>query len=304
MDIDQVRLNLNQESLGFLKIIIAFIMFGVSLDLKLSDFKSIFKNPRGLIAGLLSQFVLFPIFTYLLITFYEVRPSIALALIMIAACPGGSMSNLMTSMAKGNVALSVGLTSISTLLSTLTTPFFLLLIGEKVSSVKLLLTEIQVNRSEMLEGVFLILGIPLTLGMLCARYYPGFAHKFQSSMNKIAMVILVVFVVGALTANYQHFLSFFHVILIAVLLHHLLALASGIIASKAMRLSTADTKAVIIEVSIKNSGLGLALVFQFFGGLGGMAMGVAWWGIWQVLTGVILLKFWQKKEIHNEKVLT
>ena len=301
MDIDLVKLNLNQQSLSLLKVIIGLIMFGVSLDLRVDDFKQVFKSPKSLFAGFLSQFIFFPLFTFLLVRFVEIKPSIALGLIMIAACPGGSMSNLMTSLAKGNVALSVGLTSISTLLSMITTPFLLMFIGDKLPGVANLLTQIHVDRGEMLEGVFIILGVPLVIGMLFAHYKPELSKKLQKFMNKFSVIVLAVFIVGALSANFTHFMTYFHTILITVLIHNVLAFSAGLLASKLMRLSFYDTKAVIIEVAVKNSGLGLALVFQFFGGLGGMAMITAWWGISQMVSGLALIQIWKMKE--TKKVL-
>lgn len=301
VDIDSVRLNLNNDGINILKGIIALIMFAVALDLKPSDFTNLIKNPKGLVAGFLSQFVIFPLFTYLMIVVMNVKPSIALGLVMIAACPGGSMSNLLTSLGRGNVALSVGLTSLSTILSMVATPFFLVFIGDKIPETRALLTEIHVGKWEMLEGVFLILGIPMGLGMLSSKFLPNFSEKFQKIMKKVSVVFLGVFIIGALSANFKYFTEYFGILVGVVFVHSTLALMSGYLAAKIMRVSNYDMRAITMEVGIKNSALGLALVFQFFQGMGGMAMIVAWWGVWQTIAGLILIQFWKIKE--KKKVL-
>lgn len=301
VDIDTVRLNLNNDGINILKAIIALIMFAVALDLKPSDFTDLIKNPRGLVAGFLSQFIIFPLLTYFMIVVMDIKPSIALGLVLIAACPGGSMSNLMTSLAGGNVALSVGLTSLSTILSMIVTPFLLVFIGDKIPSTRALLTEIHVGKAEMLEGVFLILGIPMILGMISSKFFPNFSVKFQKIMKKVSVVFLGVFIIGALSANFKYFMEYFGVLVGIVFIHNTLSLFSGYSAAKIMRTSNYDMRAITMEVGIKNSALGLALVFQFFQGMGGMAMIVAWWGVWQTIAGLILIQFW--KMMEKRKVL-
>lgn len=293
MDIDLVRLNLNQNGMNVLKLIIAFIMYGVALDLKLADFKALFKNPRGLAAGFFTQFLVFPLITMAIIYFADVRPSIALGLVMIAACPSGNLANLVTSLSKGNVALSVGLTSSATLLSMITMPFILLFLGSKIPGAQALLSEIHISTSEMLEGVFILLGIPMILGMLTAKFFPAFSQKFQKIMSKISIVFLLIFIVGALAANYQHFLTYFHLIVGVVFVLNVLVLLSAYAVAKVMGLAEYDSRSITMVMGIKNSALGLAMVFQFFQGMGGMAMIVAWWGVSQIAFGLVAIKFWK-----------
>ncbi len=301
MDIDLVRLNLNQNGMNVLKLIIALIMYGVALDLKISDFKALIKNPKGLAAGFISQLIIFPLIAIGIIYFAEVRPSIALGLIMIAACPSGNLANLVTSLAKGNVALSVGLTSTATLLSMLTMPFILLFLGSRVPGAGALLTDVHISIGEMLEGVFILLGIPMILGMLTAKFFPMFSVKFQKIMSKVSIVFLLIFIVGALVANYQHFMAYFHMIVGVVFVLNVLVILSGYFVSKLMGLTEYDCRAVTMVTGVKNSALGLAMVFQFFQGMGGMAMIVAWWGISQISFGLIAVKFW--KYMDSRKVI-
>jgi BASS family bile acid:Na+ symporter len=299
MDIDLVRLNLNQSGMTVLKIIIALIMYGVALDLKISDFKALIKNPKGLAAGFIGQFLIFPLITMAIIYFTDVRPSIALGLVMVAACPSGNLANLVTSLAKGNVALAVGLTSSSTLLAMVTTPFLLFFLGEKIPGAAALLSEIHIGSGEMLEGVFILLGIPLILGMITAKMFPVFSQKFQKIMSKVSVAFLLLFVIGALAANYHHFLTYFHLILGVVFVLNVMVLLSGYFISKMMRLSDADARAVTIVMGIKNSALGLAMVFQFFQGMGGMAMIVAWWGISQITMGLVAVRIWKYLDLKK-----
>ena len=301
MDIDLVRLNLNENSMNILKLIIALIMYGVALDLKISDFKTLFKNPLGLAGGFIAQYILFPILVMTIIYFTDVRPSIALGLIMIAACPSGNLANLITSLSKGNVALSVGLTSTTTLLSMVTMPFIFFFLGSRVSGASALLSEIHINSKEMLEGVFILLGIPMLSGMITAKFFPTFGQKLQKIMSKISMIFLLIFIVGALAANYQHFLAYFHMIVGVVFVLNVLVIFGGYFISRLMGLTEYDARSITVVMGVKNSALGLAMVFQFFQGMGGMAMIVAWWGISQISLSLLAVKVW--KYLDTKKVL-
>ncbi len=302
MDIDHIRLNLDNNSMMALKLIIALIMYGVALELKVEDFKSLMKNPRGLMAGFLSQLVIFPIFTLALIFLIHLRPSIALGLVIIAACPSGSLANLMTSLVRGNVALSVGLTSASALLSMIVTPFMLIFLGEKIPGAQALLSEVHLGHSEVLERVFMLMGIPMILGMTTAKIFPHFCQKIQKTMKKISVGFLLFFIIAAFVANYQHFVNYMHMIVGIVFVLNVLVLLSGFIAAKILGLSDYNTRAVTVVMGLKNSSLGLALVFQFFGGLGGAAMVVAWWGVSQIAIGLITIQLW--KYIDSKRIIT
>lgn len=299
MDIDLVRLNLNQNSINVLKVIIGLIMFGVALDLKIEDFRGLSKNLKSLVAGLAGHYLIFPALTYIMILVLGLRPSIALGLSMVAICPAGNLANLFTNNAKGNTAISVGITSVTTLLAMFTMPISLMMLGRFIPGAEPLLTEIKIDSFEMLEGVFIIMGIPLIAGMTLTKFKESLAQKLKKILGKLSFVFLLFFIVGALAANFQHFIDYIHMIVAVVLLHNVLALATGLLISKITQLETFDTKGIVFPICVKNTALGLALVFQFFQGMGGMALIVAWWGITQITMGIITSTYYKKKSLKG-----
>jgi BASS family bile acid:Na+ symporter len=148
---------------------------------------------------------------------------------------------------------------------------------------------------EMLEIVFLLLGVPLVMGMWVARRFPAFAQRVQKPMKILSLLVLVGFIGGALAANFRHFLSYIHFVVLVVFIHNLLALVTGYGLSAAMGLPERDRRAITFEMGIQNSGLGLILIFNFFNGLGGMAIVTAWWGIWHIVAGMTLATFWRRR---------
>lgn len=300
VDIDQVRLNMNSESIGALKYILALVMYGIALDLSIQDFKMVARNPKGIIAGVLGQFLMLPFLTFVVLYFIELKPSIALGMILVSACPGGNVSNFITSLAKGNVALSVGLTAIATLLAIVMTPFNLLFYGKLLHYTAPLITEIKINKLEMFESVVFMLGLPLVLGMFTRHYFYKFSILVGTWIKRFSLLFLIVFILGALVANWANFKVSISTIIGVVFLHNFIALFSGYLTAVLFKCSEEDKRCITIEVGIQNSGLALALVFQFFQGLGGMALISAWWGIWHVVSGLTVVKIWRTLDKRKE----
>ncbi len=296
MDIDLVRLNINETSINLLKAIIALLMFAVALELKLKDFQLLLTKPKALITGICLHILVFPILTYFFIITFDLRTSLALGLIMIAACPVGNLANLVTVLAKGNIALSVGLTSVTNLLCLFTTPLYLLYLGQNIESTKDYLQTIQLDQNEILEGVFLILGLPVLLGMITSKWKPQFAEKIQMRLKKVASAFLFLFVLSALAVNFRHFLDHVKEIFTITFSYHVVILIAVFIAIKITKLSDANIRSMFITSTLKNSGLAFSLTLQFFPLLGGMALLVAFATISQLFTGFILVKIFNRKK--------
>jgi BASS family bile acid:Na+ symporter len=295
--IDQVRLNFNPQTLTIIKIAIAFMMLGVALEIRLEDFKKILMAPKAPAIGLVSQFILLPAFTFLLILAVDPRPSIALGMIMVAACPGGNLSNIITYLARGNNAVSVSMTGVSTGFSLFMTPLNLAFWGSLNPSTAPILRTIQLSPIDVFVTVIIILGIPVTLGMTLSRLFPGLADKIRKPFRILSFVFFVAVVIGALMANWQYFLEYVGYVVFFVFLHNLLAMGIGYSAGRLLSLDGPDVRAVTIEVGIQNSGLGLVLTLNFFAGLGGMAILVAWWGIWHIIAGLAAAMIFTRGEI-------
>ena len=285
--VDQIHLNFNTQGLLVINIAIGLMMLGVAIDLKWADFKRIFQAPKAPAIGLAAQFILLPAFTFLLTLIIKPMPSIALGMILVAACPGGNLSNLMTYLAKGNTAISISMTAVSTMAAIVMTPLNLTIWGSLNPHTAPILQKISLSPLDIFFTVFIILGVPLTAGMLLSKIFPSLADRVRKPFKIFTLVFFILIVLGALAANWKIFLDVIGLIMLVVLIHNALALNIGYWSARVFRLPERDSRAVAIEVGIQNSGLGLVLVFNFFGGLGGMAILVGWWGIWHIAAGLI-----------------
>jgi len=292
--LDAVRLNFSPGSLVALNFVLAFVMFGVALDMKLADFKGISAAPRAVLIGMLSQFLLLPAAAWALTMVLKPQASIALGIILVACCPGGNISNFLTHFARGNTALSVTMTAFSTVGALFFTPFNTSLWGSLNPATRAILREVAIDPVEMCLAVAILLVVPAAFGMSVARRWPDFAARARQPFRILSLAVFLLFVLLALGANWDYFLRYTRRVVVVVFLLNALGLAIGYWAARAAGLSRADRRAVSIETGIQNSGLGLILIFNFFGGLGGMAITAAWWGIWHILSGITVATWWRR----------
>jgi BASS family bile acid:Na+ symporter len=229
-------------------------------------------------------------------------PSVALGMLLVAACPGGNVSNFMSLLAKGNAALSVSLTAFSTLAALVMTPFNFAFWGKLYASTNDHVASISLDPFAMFQAIVLVVGIPLLLGMWFATQYPAFTTKIKKSIKILSLVIFAGFIIGAFSANFDIFLNYIHLIILIVLVHNAVAFAGGYYLGKFFSLPLADTKAIAIETGIQNSALALLLIFDFFDGLGGMAIIAGWWGIWDIFSGLALAWLLSRVEIKAKVI--
>lgn len=220
----------------------------------------------------------------------------ALGLILVAACPGGNISNFIVHRAGGNTALSVSLTAAATIFAIVMTPFNLAFWGDLYPPAASLVRETSVSPLQMAGTVAILLLLPLALGMVVNARFPKLTERMRGPMRILSLAIFAVFVLAALAANWRYFLDYVGVVAGIVFLHNGLALAGGYFLAAAGGLNEADRRAVSIETGIQNSGLGLVLIFNFFNGLGGMAIVAAWWGVWHILSGLLLAAWFRRRD--------
>lgn len=300
--LDTIRLNFNQESVNLMNIAIAFIMFGVALSIKPQHFKTLIFNPKPVLLGVIAQYILLPALTFVLVILLRPSTAVAMGMILVAACPGGNVSNLISSISKSNITLSVSLTAITTVMSLFMTPFNFAFWGGLYAKHSPLLVPITIDPVEMFRTVFLILGIPVILGMFVGIKFPVFARKIDRSVQAASIIFFVGFIVAALAGNFDLFLRYIHLIFFLVLIHNGLAFLSGYFLPKTFKVSEINCRTISIETGIQNSGLGLALIFnpRIFPPelhLGGMAFIAAWWGIWHIVAGLLLAFYWRRRVI-------
>lgn len=292
---DAVRLNFTEGSLGALNVVLALIMFGIALDLDLHRFREVARTPRAIVGGLASVFVLFPLATAAIVRLLEPPPSVALGMLLVAASPGGNMSNFLTHLARGNTALSITLTGVSTGIALVMTPLMFTTLATLDPRTAPLLRSFDLDAVGILRTFALIVLLPLALGRLVAAQRPGLAARLSRPMKAFSILAFVGFVTMALRLNWPFFTAWVGQVAGWVALQDTVALALGYALATALRLGEADRRAMAIECGIRNSGLALVLVFAFFGGLGGMAITAAWWGVWHVVSGLSLAGWWSRR---------
>ncbi len=294
--IDDISVNLNTAGMNAINIVLAFVMFGVALGIKPSMFAEVFSKPKSVIAGAVCQIVLLPAFTFFLAIAMNgwISPMMGLGMILVASCPGGNISNFISSLSKANIELSVSLTAISTGTAIFTTPGNFALWGSlylKYAEIAGELPELQIPFWEVFKTIFILLGIPLAAGMACSRYLPKISGILRKPLQYLSVIFFIAMVVMAFSQNIDAFMKCIKYIFIIVLVHNLLALLIGYSAGTALHLPFKDRRTLTIETGIQNSGLGLVLLFNpaIFGEFpphGGMLVITAWWGIWHIVSGL------------------
>lgn len=271
-------------------------MFGVALDLKIGNFKYLIQHPKLTLIGLSSQLIILPILTLGLIWLISPPTSLAMGMILVAGCPGGNVSNFAVHLSRANAALSVVLTSISTMSAVLITPLYFGLLSHFIEGGKAYRQAIFIEPADLAFAVFQLIVVPLILGMVVNHFLPVFSNKIKKGVRILSILIFLGFVVFAVAGNYQNIKKYLHLVFIIVLIHNTVALFSGYSWAKLFKLDKFNARAISIETGIQNSGLALIIIFNFFDGIGGMALIAAWWGIWHLLSAFGLSMLWRYKE--------
>lgn len=290
--------------------ILAFVMFGVALGIKTETFKDVFKNPKSVIIGILLQWVGLPAVTFAVALVLNpfITPMIALGMILVACCPGGNISNFISSLSKGNVELSVSMTAISTAFAPIITPLNFFVWGNLYSYFATVHNDIPVlviPFLPMLEQILLLLGVPIVLGLIFAKYFPNATKRITKPAQVISILLFIGMVIASTSQNFQIIVDNIIYVFFIVLLHNACALATGYFGGRLGKLPIKDCRSLTIEVGIQNSGLGLILLFNpaifppeiWHGHYGGMLLVTAWWGIWHIISGLTVAYFFRRKPL-------
>ena len=294
--LDGINVTMNAGGMNTINIVLAFVMFGVALGIKPRMFVEVFKKPKSVILGMCSQLILLPLLTFCLTLLLgdAISWSMALGMILVASCPGGNISNFMSSLSKANVELSVSLTAISTALCVFMTPFNFWLYGNlylQYASVHADVPQLVIPLWDVFKTIVILLGIPLALGILTSQYLPKVAEKLKKPMQWLSIIFFIAMVILSFWSNREAFLQCIRYIFVVVLIHNLLALMTGFTVGSAFKVPKPDRRTLTIETGIQNSGLGLALLLgtSIFAGLpphGGLLVITAWWGVWHIISGL------------------
>ncbi len=289
-----VNLEFSPVAMIALNAIIALMMFGVSLELRADDFRRILRAPKAPAIGMLVQFLLLPAATCGLTVLLPIDPHLALGMILVATCPSGTFSNIMTWLARGNVAVSASVTAVSSLTAGIFTPLNFALYAGLNPETRALLTTISVDPAELLAMVVLVLILPMVAGMALGKRRPHLARRLEKPLRHFSLLVLLAFVGGALVKNVEQFIEHFHLFFWLVVTLNTMALGLGYLCARLWRLSAADVRAVTLETGIHNSALGMALIFTFFPQASGMLLIAAFWGCWHLVSGLSLAWLWSR----------
>ncbi len=290
VDLDAMEMPLDPNgSLLALQVVLGVIMYGVALELVPDDFRRLARDPRGPLIGLLCQCVLLPAVAFPLAIGSAPLPSMALGLILVAACPGGALSNFLTALARGRVSLSVGMSGVSTLLAVVTTPLNFAFWGSLHPSTRALMREVALDPWDMGRSVAVMLLLPVLLGMATTALRPGWSAALQPWMRRASVAFFAGIVVVGFALQHEAFLAGIGMTFWPVALVNAGAFALGWVGASLAGLAEDERRAVCIEVGIQNSGLALVLIFTYFDGLGGMAGVAMWWGVWHLIAGFVVV---------------
>ncbi|MBR5852725.1 MAG: bile acid:sodium symporter family protein [Alistipes sp.] len=312
--LDSLNINLGAGEMVIVNIILAFVMFGVALGIKVQTFKEVFKNPKSVIVGMLLQWVALPAVTCLLAIILNpiITPMVAIGMLLVASCPGGNISNFMSSLSKGNVELSVSMTAITTAFAPLVTPFSFWFWGTlycRFAAVRNDIPTLEIPFMDMLEQILLILGLPIIAGVLFAHYFPNASKRIMKPAQILSILLFIgmvaVSLTQVLTALESKWAVYASILcaLVIVALHNASALSTGYFGSGLMKLPPLDRRSLTIEVGIQNSGLGLALLFNpaifdpaLWSHNGGMVIITALWGIWHIVSGLTISSIFRRQK--------
>ena len=310
--LSDLTINFGEGGMMIVNIILAFVMFGVALGIKTSTFKEVFKKPKSVIVGVLMQWVGLPLVTFLVALALNqwITPMIALGMILVACCPGGNISNFISSLSKGNVELSVSMTAITTALAPIVTPFNFWFWGNlyaHIVSVKQSIPELSIPFLPMLYQILLLLGVPIVLGLLFARRHPNATKKITKPAQVLSILLFIGMVIASASQNWQIIVDNIIYVFFIVMLHNACALATGYFGGKVAKLPVKDCRSLTVEIGIQNSGLGLVLLFNpvifppeiWHQHYGGMLLITAWWGIWHIVAGLTVAYLFRRKPLEE-----
>lgn len=300
--VDALRLRFNPDQMAVLNAAMAFLMFSVALDVRPTDFRKVADYPKSVLVGLTVQYLLFPLFTLGIIWLFQPPVSMALGMVLVSMCPSGNMTNFLVHFARANVALSVTLNAVIILLATVVTPAGFLFWGKYVPASEVIRASFEIRFADMALIIIQLILAPLLIGMLLHQRFPDAVARIRPWAQRVSLLIFFAILALALLGNWDNLVQYLGFVFMVVAVHNLVALSTGYGLARLVRLPELDCRTLAFESGVHNTALGLLLIFKFFGGLGGMALVAAWWGIWDLVTGIGLALYWRRKEGKIEKV--
>lgn len=271
--------------------LLGVIMFGMGLTLNLSDFKIVFSRPKDMLIGCLAQFTIMPLLAWGLTKVFHIDEALVLGVILVGCCPGGTASNVITYLAKGDVALSVGMTGVSTLLAPLLTPLLTLALAGK---------SIDVNAVGMLLSILWVVILPIVLGLIIKTLLPKFTERATNYLPAFSSLAIAFTVSIVISANASKLLTGGFLIILVVMLHNLFGLIFGYLIGRLLGLSEPKKRAISIEVGMQNSGLATSLAVMHFAAYPMATIPGAIFSVWHNVSGAIVAWLYTKKDARSQ----
>lgn len=283
--------SLSWISTSWVNYLLMLVMFGMGLTLKLSDLAIVFKKPKAVLIGCIAQFTIMPLLAFLLGKGFGLESALLAGVILVGTCPGGTSSNVMTYLSGGDIALSVGMTSINTLIAPFLTPLITYLF---------LQTTVTVDMLAMFTSIINVVILPIALGFVVNKLFASFTQKLKKVFPTISIIAICMIVASVVSANSQQILSTGLIVFIVVILHNSLGYLSGLLIAKAFRLSPDKQKALSIEIGMQNSGLATSLAKTAFPDLAMATVPGAIFSVWHNISGAIIASIYSKF-LKNDK---
>jgi bile acid:Na+ symporter, BASS family len=279
-----------------LSLVLATMVFSVALELKVADFVRVTQSPRAVVCGLIPQFVLLPGATWLATLALELPPNTEAAMILVAACPGGSLSNVITHLGRGNTALSVSISAVASVLALVLTPFNFTWMVSTNPATAGWLRELSIDPSGIWWSLLALLALPMALGLVIGHRFPALTERIRKPLGTFSLVALLAFIALGLVRERQLLTAQILPQLLIVVLHNAAGLALGFLCALAFRVTAFDRRAIMIEGGMQNSGLALGIIAVQFNADLGMVIVASLWGIWHIVSGLTLAALWRHKD--------
>ncbi len=300
--VDTLHIAFNPQQMIVLNVAMAFLMFSVALDVRLADFRKVVDFPRSVLVGLAAQYLLFPLLTLAIIAVFHPPVSVAMGMVLVSMCPSGNMTNFLVHFARANVALSVTLNAIIIMSATIITPGGFLFWSRFIPESDTLRKSFELGFMDMALIILQLIVLPLAAGMLLNARFPKVVAKLRPWVQRLSLLLFFTILALAVLGNLQNMANYLGFVFVLVAIHNLAGIGAGYGLGRLAKLPMSDCRTLAFESGVHNTALGLLLIFRFFNGLGGMALIAAWWGIWDLVTGMALAYWWRRSEIMSYKL--
>lgn len=282
-----------------LSLVLATMVFSVALDLRPTDFRGVAQTPRAVVAGLIPQFVLLPLATWLATLALDLPPNTEAAMILVAACPGGALSNVVTHLGRGNTALSVSISAVASVMALVLTPFNFTWMVSTNPATAGWLRQLNIDASDIWVSLFLLLALPMALGMGLRQRWPRAAERLKRPLGRFGVGMLLVFIAAGLWRERALLTAQILPQFAVVVLHNAAGLALGWLGASAFGVALRDRRAITIEGGMQNSGLALGIIAVQFNADLGMVIVASLWGIWHIVSGLAMVVLWRWQDARS-----